>query len=244
MKILGNLALFLLGIASATVWFQWIDNKQSSTINDQEDLDVELFQPKTDAAGISADSEGANIDYRQIIRRKNRKIAKLDSQIAELSNAIDAMTSQADRNEESGNLSDSENSKTQLKRMSMEDFEQNMKDSFVDRFKGIILEIDGEQLESMKKSFNSSSDKNEWSNQYESDISEYLAANNPNGEHFVQELSCNTNICRLEINTNDDESWNSLYASMTEQAWYKTITLEENSGYPGNHIYYLPSINN
>ena len=126
----------------------------------------------------------------------------------------------------------------------MNDFEESMKSSFVDRFKGVILEISGKELESMKNAYNATSDKNEWSNKIESSISSFLAENELEGEHFIQGLNCNTSICRLEVNTNNNETWNTLYASMAQEPWYDTITMQENSDYPGNHIYYLPSINN
>ena len=131
-----------------------------------------------------------------------------------------------------------------LKTMSMEDFESSMKTSFTDQFKGVVLELEGKRLEDVKSSFTASIEKNEWSNEYENSIANYLSEHDQNGDHYLQSLSCNVSVCRLEVNTNDSEQWNLLYARMTRESWYESITIQEKSDYPGNVIYYLPSFRN
>jgi len=131
-----------------------------------------------------------------------------------------------------------------LRTMSMEDFESSMKTSFTDQFKGVVLELEGKRLEDVKSSFTTSIEKNEWSNEYENSIANYLSEHDQNGDHYLQSLSCNVSVCRLEVNTNDSEQWNSLYARMTRESWYESITIQEKSDYPGNVIYYLPSFRN
>lgn len=198
---------------------------------------------------LMAESHSEEKDYLQIIVAKDKEITKLKSQLSNfISKQLKQPTSNNNENleiqlaEETDQETNQETSS--LKKMSFQDFEETMKDSFSDRFKGIILELSGKKLDDIKRSFQQSSDSNEWSVQYEDSIAAFLQENDLNGDHFIQSLSCNPSVCRLEVNTNNPESWNSLYASMTEQEWYESITIQENSDYPGNVIYYLPSFRN
>ncbi len=240
-RLILNIALFLLGFLSATAWFYL--NTSDIVIPSAA---TQLNPPLATEQHLLPGNHQLDIEnYQTIIDDKNNQISALKSQLVDLSGKTDKNDSGL-KNESQLNQQNpaDETQEQHLKKMSMTDFEESMKDSFVDRFKGIVLELSGTELEAMKKSFNSSTDKNDWSNQYETSIANFLTENDLNGDHFIQTLSCNTQMCRLEVNTNNDESWNSLYASMTQQPWYKTITVEESSDYPGNHIYYLPSINN
>ena len=236
-----NITLFLLGFAAAAGWFyiKTASQNQPATIpaeNNQR-------QKQPDLASIKMTQDIAS--HQLTIKNQNQQIAALKGQLASSSKPQKPEAFDAKSETVTEALPPPiETNDPPLKKMTMQDFEESMKDSFVDRFKGVVLELSGSELEAIKKSYSDSSDKNDWSYQYENSITNFLSANDLNGDHFVQTINCNTQICRLEINTNDDESWSSLYASMTQQPWYKTITVEENSDYPGNHIYYLPSIDN
>jgi len=236
-----NLTLFLLGFASAAGWFHLKTASQNRpSTNPTENYQ---HQPQPDLALIKLSQDLAS--QRLTIKSQSSQIEALKAQLASSFKGQKAVS--FDKESETASEAASlpiETKNTPLKKMSMQDFEESMKDSFVDRFKGIVLELSGSELEAIKKSFSDSSDKNDWSYLYENSIANFLSENDLNGDHIVQTISCNTQICRLEINTNNDESWSSLYASMTQQPWYKTITVEESSDYPGNHIYYLPSIEN
>lgn len=233
--------MFLLGFMAAISLVHLLNEDQGQTATSVSESELWIEEP------FLIEDTTASIDgnHQDIIAKKNILIADLRKQVASLSNRQYQSTLmpvvQTETDPENKSLQTIE---PQLTKMSMEDFERSMKDSFTDRFKGVVLELSGNELEAIKKSFDNSTDKNEWSYRYENSITSFLAEKDLNGDHFIQSISCNTQICRLEINTNNDENWDSVYASMTQQSWYKTITVEENSDYPGNHIYYLPSIDN
>lgn len=182
-------------------------------------------------------------DYQKIIDAKNRQIAELKKQLSAISNTPPKTPHAKQQNQET-RLAESKNGEQKLRKMTFKDFENSMKESFTDRFKGVVIELSGERLEDLKRAFSQSEESDEKSIEYEQSISSFLAENNSDGDHFIQSLQCNTHICRLEVNTNNNESWNSVYASMTQQSWYQSITVQETSEYPGNIIYYLPNMNN
>ncbi len=233
-KVILNISLYILGAMSA---MSWVHFRTSNS--------VQTNQPTYTQQSSPQELQNALENYRHIISDKDRKINELKKQLANISRSpMDDIATLTETTNPLSQDSAVTSTDSKLKKMTMKDFEESMKTSFVDRFKGVILELSGSELDNMKKSFTASSDKNDWSNKFESSISNFLTENDPNGDHFIQGLSCNTNICRLEVNTNNSESWDTLYASMTQQPWYNTITLQENSDYPGSRIYYLPSINN
>jgi len=100
--------------------------------------------------------------------------------------------------------------------MAMQDFQDIAKETFIDKFKGVVLSISGKQLESIKNGFENNADQDD--------------------------IRCQGDICRLEISTSSEETWEQIYADMTRQDWYTSITFEEDSDYTGQHIYYLPNI--
>lgn len=240
-SVLLNVFLFLIGFASAASWFHFTADTQQQPQASSITAELAVHETQFNQNLESPDNE----NFQNIIKAKEAQIVNLKSQLASFSNKQNQLTNQfLKKTQSEAAMGDATNNDPQLKKMSMQDFEESMKDSFVERFKGIVLELSGNELKAVKESYSNSSDKNDWSYQYENSIAHFLTENDRNGDHFIQTINCNTKVCRLEINTNNDESWNTLYASMTLQNWYKTITVEENSDYPGNHIYYLPSIDN
>lgn len=240
-RVILNVTLFLLGFAFAASWFHYGADKQQSPQATSNKSDLPVYETQLNLALKSQEQE----NYRNIIKNKEAQIATLKSQLAQLSDEQHPLTNRLSNKIPSDSaINNDKKNDPLLKKMSMQDFEESMKDSFVNRFKGVVLELSGNELEAVKKSYSNSTDRNDWSNNYENSIASFLAENDLNGDHFVQTINCNTQVCKLEINTNNDETWSRLYASMTLQPWYKTITVEENSDYPGNHIYYLPSIEN
>ena len=126
-----------------------------------------------------------------------------------------------------------------LETVSMKDFEEKMKAQFLERFKGYAIELEGERLESIKKEFDRDNGKSEWSNEYENHINAYIQDNDPERLHFVDELTCNNNMCRLKVNSSEPNNWNSLFLSLTQQNWYNSITLKENSEDSSIFIYFI-----
>ena len=240
------IALFVLGFGIATIIYR---STPSDAIKSSLPTTFESPNGQSKSEDQDADAKTSHLDqeilqYQNILQDRDLEIIKLQTQIASLSKQNQLSDNDEINSDEKLSAESNQVKDPTLKKMSMKDFEESMKDSFVDRFKGIVLEISGEELDAMKKTFSETNERNEWSNRYEESIANFFADNDRDGEHFIQSINCNTKICRLEINTNNDATWNTLYASMTEEPWYKTITLEEDTGYPGNHVYYLPSIDN
>ncbi len=133
-----------------------------------------------------------------------------------------------------------EESTTSLEAISLEDFEKQIKDQFVNKFKGYAIELKGEQLTRVKESLEKDATKAEWNAEYENNITAFISDSDPNGLHFVDEMSCNQSMCRLKVQSNDTEHWKKLYHQMTNQSWYNSITLTEPSSDPSIFIYYIP----
>ncbi|MEP1740931.1 MAG: hypothetical protein ABJI60_20920 [Kangiellaceae bacterium] len=243
MKIfITHLVAFLVGvIVTALLLINRADVSLSKPQDNdsQSHLSNENFSQNTAATKVKTYSS----DKDQLIEQQALEIERLTRAVQSVREELNASLLAAKKNSPSDSGS-KEQTEAPLRTMNMQTFEESMKTQFTDQFKGIVLQLEGQRLEDIKQSYNNSSEKNEWSNQYENSIANFLAAHDENGDHYLQSLNCNTNVCRLEVNTNDADNWNSLYAKMTNESWYQSITVQEQSDYPGNVIYYLPSLNN
>lgn len=213
------------------------DTPVSSTVEERQGL-PEQQQNNVNAAELNQMSN----ENSSLLINKNKEIALLKNRITEQNQQLAQFKKSLEQQGDSDKVTELA-TKPALKNMTFSDFEDSMKQSFTDRFKNVVLQM-SEELENVKTSFEQSTDTNEWSSNYESLISSYLAEHNSNGDHFVESLSCNTRVCRLEVNTTDEGSWDSLYAGLTSQSWFESLTVQEQSDYQGNVIYYLPSLKN
>ncbi|TQV86876.1 hypothetical protein [Aliikangiella coralliicola] len=166
------------------------------------------------------------IQYLTLLTREQQsKIEQLQQQL----NALNPLS----KNE-------TENPPKELQTLSMDDFQNKMKDQFVEQFRGYAIELSDEQLDSVKKTFETSSEKANWNAEYENRITDYIQEADSNGLHFIDELTCNQNMCRLKVQSNEPKNWQQIYSSMTQQKWYNTMTLIEKTDEPGQFIYYIP----
>jgi hypothetical protein len=233
-----------MGAAGYASYIWYADSYYQDLSTGEGSLKTELLANENDSEQFLSpiDSQTPN-DSILLISRKNKQISQLKNLLNTQNQQIEELKQIVANLEKMSSTDQATKPKPALKNMSYDDFENSMKESFTNRFKNVVLEM-SDELESVKSSFEQSSETNEWSSNYEGLISNYLAEHNDNGDHFVQSLSCNTRICRLEVNTNDASSWDSLYAGMTSESWFESLTIQEKSDYQGNVIYYLPSFNN
>ncbi len=133
-----------------------------------------------------------------------------------------------------------------LQVMSMNDFETHIKSQFLNRFRGIAIEVSGRELDGIRKEFSRNQTKAEWNADYENRITDFIQRTDSDGLHFVDELTCNNRFCRLTVNSSSPEDWRKLYHQMTEQSWYQSMTLSEKTNDPNRRVYYItePNLNN
>lgn len=241
-NLITHFVAFLLGVALTAGLIMKTSNlaqlnSQNENTPQQPQDELQSFNSGTKLSN----TKGADKDI--LIQQQAQEIERLTRRIHAVSEELNASLF-ANNHQSKPAKSPEGESEAQLRTMNMQTFEESMKTQFTDQFKSVVLQLEGERLEDIKQSYNNSSEKNEWSNQYENSIANFLATHDENGDHYLQSLNCNTNVCRLEVNTNDSDNWNSLYAKMTNESWYQSITVQEKSEYPGNVIYYLPSLNN
>ncbi|TQV75085.1 hypothetical protein FLL45_09085 [Aliikangiella marina] len=127
-----------------------------------------------------------------------------------------------------------------LETISMDDFENRMKGSFRNRFKGVAIELKPEQIKEFNRMFDANSQKSEWGVEYENRITNFIANSDPNGLHFIEEVNCINHMCRLKVQSSEAADWQNLYSNMTNENWFNSMTLVEKSDIPGMHIYYIP----
>jgi len=235
-KYAAPIVTFLLGagLASVTVLLSTSPQLAENDLNPPSINTKQLSQAES--------KKNNQINYQKLIAAKDKQIELLKLKLSNYSDDQSSSNGIASLDENEKNIS-LENRPNNLKVIGFKEFEEEMKESFLNRFKGVILQLKGHELDMFKNSFTLSNETNEWSSVFESSVTSFLTDNNNNGDHFIYSLSCKTTICRLEVNTNNLDSWNSLYASMTYQPWYESITIQENSDYPGNIIYYLQNLN-
>ena len=210
--------------------------EKTESITSDSRLDNVINTPVEVPSPENLTSNEENRDLKRIIAKQANTIERLNTNISDLSDQIASLLNN------DKNIVSKENSP--LIKMEMDDFENLTKETFVEKSKGIVLNISGNRLESLKRGFERSLNQDEKSLTYQNNISGYLLDNNPYSEHYIDDLRCQGDICRLEISTSNEETWEQIYAGMTRQDWYTSITFEEESEFPGRHIYYLPNIDN
>lgn len=127
-----------------------------------------------------------------------------------------------------------------LETITMDDFENRIKGSFRNRFQGVAIELKEDQVNEFNRMFEANPLKSEWGVQFENQISNFITNGDPNGLHFVEEVNCINHMCRLKVQSNESQSWQQLYSSMTKENWFNSMTLVERSDIPGMHVYYIP----
>lgn len=169
-----------------------------------------------------------NDNHQQVIERQQQTIEQLKVALRQLEE-IPPITTDVE-----------ELTPDQLETISIEDFEKRIQTQFMQRFRGFAVKLEGEQLEQIRDSFEKDSTRADWNSNYENNISRFISDSDPNGLHYVDELSCNRNMCRLKVQSSEVNSWQKLYHSMTQQSWYNSMTLTESSADPNTFVYYIP----
>ncbi len=200
---------------------------------------TEILEPLSEAVSvIPTDSSQATtpLTVNQSLNSDD-KIAALSQTISEQQNRIKALTQQIEQ------LNSNKLSKVtpdeSLETISMQDFEKQMQSQFLNRFKGVAIEISERELKPIKATFENGQAKGQWNAEYEANIIEHIQQADPNGLHFVDELTCNRRYCRLQVNSSDPKNWQKLYSSLTKQSWYKSMTLSEKSEDNNQITYYI-----
>ena len=236
-RLLSILSFISGSILSLSVVYFFQPNLYQENVNSIKSKPILEYvsNEQIDTSSLDNSTDEENRHLKIVIAEQAKTIEKLNFNILELSNRLSSLL-------KNDNIDSDKN--RPLVKMEMEDFENLTKETFVEKFKGIVLSISGDRLESLKRGFEGSVDQNEKSLAYQNNISSYLLDNNPYSEHYIDDLRCQGDICRLEISTSNEKTWEQIYAGMTRQDWYTSITFEEESEFQGRHIYYLPNINN
>ncbi|MGX5201052.1 hypothetical protein [Aliikangiella sp. IMCC44632] len=182
----------------------------------------------------------SNLSHLELqLKEQADTIASLKNQVNQLQTVNKQLSQNKRPNNDSQSITEAA-PRPELEVLTMQDFETRIKDQFLDRFRGIAIQLEGEQLAEVKTSFSQNQNKDGWSAQYENYISDYFSQNNPSNAHFIEEINCNTRMCRLKVQPGDTNQWKKLYANLTQQEWYSSMTLVEQSESSNTKIYYIP----
>jgi len=194
-----------------------IDSKPLKKTGNQENLLEQIAANSQDKA--------AEIDQlRTLVKNQATRINELELELKDKIAEIDAKPENPSK----------------LETITMDDFEDRIKGSLKNRFRGVAIELKEDQVAEFNKMFNNSSTKSEWGVEFENQIASFITNGDPNGLHFVEEVNCINQMCRLKVQSNESQSWQELYSSMTKENWFNSMTLVEKSEIPGMHIYYIP----
>ena len=75
---------------------------------------------------------------------------------------------------------------------------------------------------------------------FENRVVDFISREDPNSMHYLDEVGCNKSMCRLKVQSTEGEQWQKIYANMTKESWYNSMTLVEKSEDPGQ-LYLLHS---
>lgn len=211
-------------------------NIAAETIDDSCSIEV-------NAADVTHLSPPVELKALEVVNNSEKLkniITEQQHRIKQLERALSKTTAQIIDNTSTPKADTQESIQT----ITMKDFESKIQNQFVDRFKGYAIEIEEKQLEDFRRGFDSNSEKSQWSAEYENSINEFLTQADPNNLHYVEEVSCNTSMCRLKIQSGEADNWQQVYSEMTRQKWFESITLKEPSLDPNYFVYYIPKPQN
>jgi hypothetical protein len=235
-KALQFLMIFTLGLIIGI----WLFSSPTLVSKQDPNQAVTLKQQPQPASDLTSEQRT------QALNQLNQQIEEQAHTIAELSNQIKQLQ-QANEQLQQGQIQHAPTADIDetprlpaLEVLSMQDFESRLKDQFLDRFRGVAIELAGEQLADVRKSFNQNQSKDGWSAQYENQIGDFFSQNDPNRLHFIEEVNCNTQMCRVKVQPSDANHWKKLYSNLTQQEWYASMTLIEQSDNSNTQVYYIP----
>ncbi|WP_196141087.1 hypothetical protein [Aliikangiella sp. G2MR2-5] len=203
----------------------------SESITKRPPKEQYLIQEKSKLSAISKNmvspsSAGKTTDTEEKLRLSKEKILQLEKEIEKLKWEVAALTPEEEK---------------AIRTITMDEFENQMKSHFQNRFRGLVIQLGEDQMKSIKEDFEKVLDKAEWNSLYESRINQFIRDNDSEGLHFVDEFRCNSRICKLSVNSNDENHWNRLYLSLTKQEWFQSMTISEGNDVVGRLTYYITS---
>ncbi len=222
MSVLKYLALLLMGIAIGIYGFGGNTQRESSDIEKSAPALVQRIDiPRM----IEKLPSGSGESYLEIIREKDEEIAKLKAEIAQMKALAESTIT---KESQSGSI----------QTMSVEEFANSLGQRFKNQFRNRVLTMSDEQIAELKQSFYGES-YSTWGMEYQDRILDFFGTADTESQYHLQSIECKTKVCRLEVNTENESGWREFYFSMAHQDWYESITLQEESDYPGTLIYYL-----
>ncbi len=229
-RVFTHLLALLLGFG-LSYWYFYIpqDTNKDKTTAAQTNQETLIAQ------------ESSRLSQQQRISQLKRQVKLLQKRLAEKTHTSRPSNSTAsEQSTQQAETAEDHN----LTKMSIEDFNSMMQESFVSRSRSIIIQFDEDRLADLKSDFEELQETNEESMTFQDQLAQYIVDNDPLGSHFINAIDCKIAICRLEVNTSQMEAWEKLYLEMSQQAWFKSVTIEEPTEYPENIVYYLLKQNN
>ncbi|MDQ7048133.1 MAG: hypothetical protein Q9M92_00785 [Enterobacterales bacterium] len=168
-----------------------------------------------------------------------KKIKRLENKLEDLTHRVSSTTAVQEPPKQQNSKMLAVKSDKNLTKMNIEDFNNMMQESIVSRSRSIILQFDDKRIAELKEDFDKLQFSDEWSINYQDKMSQFITENDSSGDLFINTINCRTSICRLEVNTSNLQFWEALYLNMSQQSWFQSITIQENTDYPDTIIYYL-----
>jgi len=148
----------------------------------------------------------------QTLDKLNLLIKSQQIKIKELQNTRSANTSitgQAEEFQQSENLED-DISSNKLESISEKSFQGLISDHFIDQFKGYSVEVESIGFERMTKSFDRNKTRADWNDAYEENINNFIYESDTDGIHYLEQVICNSNTCRIKVITDEGDKWEKL----------------------------------
>ncbi len=111
-------------------------------------------------------------------------------------------------------------------------------------FKNSVISIDPDKASMMDRGINDNTNLDERALTYQRLLQDFLDANLAE-PHYLQDLRCNENLCRIAAISAEPDDLQSILLTMTNESWYNSLIFKSpNTADTDFHIYYLPFIAN
>ena len=210
-------------------------NTPQTALIEQESSTVDLSETLADSIDTSSITQlqvGDSINQ-ETLDGLNNLIKNQKLKIAELKAKLSQTASKGET------TSDEPAAPSKLEVIAMADFESMIENQFYDRFRGYAIEVEGEELNRMISGFQRSTSKADWSEKYEQEINDFLYQSDTGNIHFVDLLSCNNYMCRLNILTDEPEQWQNIVYSLAQQPWFESVLMKEKTDDPTVYNYFI-----
>ncbi|MDH5432307.1 MAG: hypothetical protein OEY19_00025 [Gammaproteobacteria bacterium] len=226
---LGVIIGFYIQNSGSSVAIELTNDIEEITTNNSESTLLNVGQNSSEKS-INDELKTMQNDAIQQINHLSQQLKEKDKVINELKKQLEISPDSDEPTTDVAKL---------LRTISFADFRQIVDDSLQRRFNDYLIQLDQNESDEINLAVTRRPKKNDWNEELKSNIHQYIKSQDQDNLHFVEDIICNSNLCRLKVQSDDHQHWKNIYYSMTRQDWFDSPTIMSKSNDPNVFVYFI-----